>query len=133
HLPRLEAAPTAWRSPVVSSAGLRPCCARAAGWASSTTTRTAPRCAGCWRRPGSARSRSTPTWRAGRGLPRRSVSGVAKRSLRSSFDRLHRMMLYDCTRVAERDRGLAAAIEAVQRGDLVVLPTDTVYGIGADA
>jgi L-threonylcarbamoyladenylate synthase len=43
------------------------------------------------------------------------------------------MMLYDCTRLAERERAVAAAIEAVQRGDLVVLPTDTVYGIGADA
>jgi L-threonylcarbamoyladenylate synthase len=42
-------------------------------------------------------------------------------------------MLYDCTRAADRDRGIAAAVEAVQRGDLVVLPTDTVYGIGADA
>jgi L-threonylcarbamoyladenylate synthase len=42
-------------------------------------------------------------------------------------------MLYDCRTVADRDRGVAAAIEAVQRGDLVVLPTDTVYGIGADA
>jgi L-threonylcarbamoyladenylate synthase len=42
-------------------------------------------------------------------------------------------MLYDCTQLGERDRGLAAAVEAVQRGDLVVLPTDTVYGIGADA
>src|SRR5690349_15178006 len=42
-------------------------------------------------------------------------------------------MLYDCTRPDERQRGIAAAVEAVQRGDLVVLPTDTVYGIGADA
>jgi tRNA threonylcarbamoyl adenosine modification protein (Sua5/YciO/YrdC/YwlC family) len=42
-------------------------------------------------------------------------------------------MLYDCTRLAERERGVAAAVEAVQRGDLVVLPTDTVYGLGADA
>jgi tRNA threonylcarbamoyl adenosine modification protein (Sua5/YciO/YrdC/YwlC family) len=42
-------------------------------------------------------------------------------------------MLYDCTRAAERDRGIEAAVEAVQRGDLIVLPTDTVYGIGADA
>ena len=42
-------------------------------------------------------------------------------------------MLYDCSQLAERDRGIAAAIEAVGRGDLVVLPTDTVYGIGADA
>ena len=42
-------------------------------------------------------------------------------------------MLYDCSQLAERDRGITAAIEAVQRGDLVVLPTDTIYGIGADA
>jgi L-threonylcarbamoyladenylate synthase len=42
-------------------------------------------------------------------------------------------MLYDCTKVEERDRGIAAAVEAVQRGDLVVMPTDTVYGIGCDA
>ncbi|HEY2791115.1 MAG TPA: L-threonylcarbamoyladenylate synthase [Micromonosporaceae bacterium] len=42
-------------------------------------------------------------------------------------------MLFDCGRAAERDRGVKAAIDAVQRGDLVVMPTDTVYGIGADA
>ncbi|MGC4803465.1 L-threonylcarbamoyladenylate synthase [Micromonospora sp. DT233] len=42
-------------------------------------------------------------------------------------------MLYDCRSPADRDRGIAAAIEAVRNGELVVLPTDTVYGIGADA
>jgi tRNA threonylcarbamoyl adenosine modification protein (Sua5/YciO/YrdC/YwlC family) len=42
-------------------------------------------------------------------------------------------MLYDCRAVAERDRGIAAAVEAVKSGELVVLPTDTVYGVGADA
>ncbi|WP_432986371.1 L-threonylcarbamoyladenylate synthase [Dactylosporangium sp. CA-233914] len=42
-------------------------------------------------------------------------------------------MLYDCSVLAERERGIAAAIEAVGRGDLIVMPTDTVYGIGADA
>jgi tRNA threonylcarbamoyl adenosine modification protein (Sua5/YciO/YrdC/YwlC family) len=42
-------------------------------------------------------------------------------------------MLYDCRKLADRDRGIAAAVEAVKRGDLVVLPTDTIYGIGADA
>ncbi|BFU42657.1 L-threonylcarbamoyladenylate synthase [Krasilnikovia sp. MM14-A1004] len=42
-------------------------------------------------------------------------------------------MLYDCRTVAERDRGVTAAIEAARSGELVVLPTDTVYGIGADA
>lgn len=33
----------------------------------------------------------------------------------------------------EREDALAAATQAVGRGELVVLPTDTVYGIGADA
>jgi len=42
-------------------------------------------------------------------------------------------MLYDCRTTADRDRGIAAAVEAVKSGELAVLPTDTVYGIGADA
>jgi len=42
-------------------------------------------------------------------------------------------MLYDCRTTADRDRGVAAAIEAAKSGELVVMPTDTVYGIGADA
>ncbi|WP_422774618.1 L-threonylcarbamoyladenylate synthase [Plantactinospora sp. WMMC1484] len=42
-------------------------------------------------------------------------------------------MLYDCRSLEDRDRGIAAAIEAVKNGELVVIPTDTVYGIGADA
>ncbi len=42
-------------------------------------------------------------------------------------------MLYDCSRPDERERGIAAAVEAVQRGDLIVMPTDTIYGVGADA
>jgi L-threonylcarbamoyladenylate synthase len=33
----------------------------------------------------------------------------------------------------ERTRGIAEAVSAVRRGELVVLPTDTVYGIGCDA
>jgi len=33
----------------------------------------------------------------------------------------------------ERDEGLAAAQDALANGDLVVIPTDTVYGIAADA
>jgi L-threonylcarbamoyladenylate synthase len=42
-------------------------------------------------------------------------------------------MLYDCRTTADRDRGVAAAVEAAKSGELVVLPTDTAYGIGADA
>jgi L-threonylcarbamoyladenylate synthase len=40
---------------------------------------------------------------------------------------------YDCTDPASRAEGLAAAALALRTGKLVVLPTDTVYGIGADA
>ena len=40
---------------------------------------------------------------------------------------------YDCSDETQRAEGLKAATEAVLRGELVVLPTDTVYGIGADA
>ncbi len=43
------------------------------------------------------------------------------------------MTRYDVTDESEREEGLAAAALAVQRGRLVVLPTDTVYGVGADA
>ena len=33
----------------------------------------------------------------------------------------------------ERERGIEAASHAARRGDLVVLPTDTVYGLGCDS
>lgn len=40
---------------------------------------------------------------------------------------------YDCSDPEERAAGIADAVSSVRRGELVVLPTDTVYGIGADA
>ncbi|UNS98994.1 threonylcarbamoyl-AMP synthase [Streptomyces tubbatahanensis] len=40
---------------------------------------------------------------------------------------------YDCSDATDRATGLREAASAVKRGELVVLPTDTVYGIGADA
>jgi tRNA threonylcarbamoyl adenosine modification protein (Sua5/YciO/YrdC/YwlC family) len=40
---------------------------------------------------------------------------------------------FDTSDETERETGLAEAALAVQRGRLVVLPTDTVYGVGADA
>ena len=43
------------------------------------------------------------------------------------------MTRYDCSRPDERAAGIAAAVAAVRAGSLVVLPTDTVYGLGADA
>ncbi|HET7533549.1 MAG TPA: L-threonylcarbamoyladenylate synthase [Nocardioidaceae bacterium] len=40
---------------------------------------------------------------------------------------------FDTHDESEREEGIAAAAVAVQQGKLVVFPTDTVYGIGADA
>ncbi|TQS44141.1 L-threonylcarbamoyladenylate synthase [Cryptosporangium phraense] len=40
---------------------------------------------------------------------------------------------FQCSDPEERTTGVAAAVDAVRRGDLIVMPTDTVYGIGADA
>src|SRR5258708_29198546 len=40
---------------------------------------------------------------------------------------------YDCADASARAEGLAAAALALGTGELVVLPTDPVYGIGADA
>jgi len=39
----------------------------------------------------------------------------------------------DCTSEEGLAEGIAAAAEAVRRGEVVVLPTDTVYGVGCDA
>ena len=39
----------------------------------------------------------------------------------------------DCTNDEGLAQGIAAAAEAVRRGEVVVLPTDTVYGVGVDA
>ena len=41
--------------------------------------------------------------------------------------------MFDCTDPEQRSRGITSAVGAVKNGRLVVLPTDTVYGIGADA
>jgi len=40
---------------------------------------------------------------------------------------------YDCSDPDQRAAGLREGAGAIRRGQLVVLPTDTVYGIGADA
>jgi L-threonylcarbamoyladenylate synthase len=41
--------------------------------------------------------------------------------------------LFDCSDAEQRMTGIASAISALKGGRLVVMPTDTVYGIGADA
>jgi len=40
---------------------------------------------------------------------------------------------YDCREADQRAIGIDQAAAAVKRGQLVVMPTDTVYGLGADA
>ena len=41
--------------------------------------------------------------------------------------------VFDTTIDDEREQGLSAAAAAIRRGGLVVIPTDTVYGVAADA
>lgn len=41
--------------------------------------------------------------------------------------------IYDCADSETRELGLRAAVNAVKGGRLVVLPTDTLYGLGCDA
>ncbi len=41
--------------------------------------------------------------------------------------------VFDCSQPDRRRRGIGAAADAIAGGRLVVLPTDTVYGLGADA
>ncbi|MBB5831098.1 L-threonylcarbamoyladenylate synthase [Brachybacterium aquaticum] len=43
------------------------------------------------------------------------------------------MSVHDTQNPDTREDALAAAVDAVRAGQLIVLPTDTVYGIGADA
>jgi len=41
--------------------------------------------------------------------------------------------IYDCTDQSELLTGMRLARVAIGRGELVVVPTDTVYGLAADA
>jgi tRNA threonylcarbamoyl adenosine modification protein (Sua5/YciO/YrdC/YwlC family) len=41
--------------------------------------------------------------------------------------------VFDCGDPEQRSTGIASAVSAAKGGQLVVLPTDTVYGLGADA
>src|SRR5215467_11645297 len=40
---------------------------------------------------------------------------------------------YDCTDPEQRAKGISEAAAVLRKGELAVLPTDTVYGVGADA
>ena len=79
----------------------------------------------CSRRPAAGpTSATTPTWRAGR----------ASRPPDWHDDPVRRVSeRYPTGTDEEREAAIEAASLAVQRGELIVLPTDTVYGVGADA
>src|ERR1700748_2301290 len=40
---------------------------------------------------------------------------------------------FDCADPSQREEGINHAVSAIRMGQLIVLPTDTVYGVGADA
>src|SRR5262245_34524130 len=40
---------------------------------------------------------------------------------------------YDCTDAAQRAAGISEATSVLRKGELAVMPTDTVYGVAADA
>jgi tRNA threonylcarbamoyl adenosine modification protein (Sua5/YciO/YrdC/YwlC family) len=46
---------------------------------------------------------------------------------------VERVSIVECATTEGRERGIRLATDAVRGGGLIVLPTDTVYGIGADA
>jgi L-threonylcarbamoyladenylate synthase len=56
---------------------------------------------------------------------------VTEADAAASDDRAERV--YDCSDSERRGEGMDEAKRAIQRGRLVVMPTDTVYGIAADA
>lgn len=41
--------------------------------------------------------------------------------------------VFDCADAGEKSAGITEATSAIRRGELVVVPTDTVYGVAADA
>jgi tRNA threonylcarbamoyl adenosine modification protein (Sua5/YciO/YrdC/YwlC family) len=62
------------------------------------------------------------------------MAAQAVRNFRRGHDERQWMSpVIDCTTEEGQAKGIAAAAEAIRRGELVVMPTDTVYGLGADA
>ena len=106
------------------------CCGPAAGSASSTTTRRASACPRC----SAARVLDDVADHvdlAGRPAVRHRPSLGGRPA---GSDRLLAVAdVYDCTDPEPAPGRIDAAGAASRRGELVVLPTDTVYGIGADA
>ena len=126
---RCGAGPTGWTSSAGCWSPPRGCCARAAGSASSTPTSRAVALPALVRAHGGWTDVEDHPDLAGR--PRFTT---ARRRLTWSCGRLSLVAdVYDCSDPDARAAGLDAAAAAPRRGELVLLPTDTVYGVAADA
>ncbi len=106
------------------------CCATAGTWPSSTTTRHGESVPALLRR-----RRVLTDVAEHRDLAGRPRFATARRiGLHPGVRKVPAVSAtFDCSDPDARADGLAAAARAVRAGSLVVLPTDTVYGLGCDA
>src|SRR5882757_7502338 len=130
---------TASTPSAASNAPPTACCGPAASSSSNTRTPRAARSRGSSRRTRAGRTRPTtpisttaPGSRRHARRCRESVFGL-ENVFGYVFGGQLMARRYDCSDAAERVTGLREATSAVKRGELVMLTTDTVYGIGADA
>lgn len=65
--------------------------------------------------------------------PESAEPGEGEPSAKADEEPGERSRRYDCAIPEQRAAGLEDAATAIRQGKLVVIPTDTVYGIGADA
>src|SRR3954447_93654 len=111
-----------------SSAGPPFCCGLGEWWVWSTRTPRGPARPRCSPAPAAgSRCATTSTWPGARDScpPGGHDEPVTQEEPVSTT--------YPTSTDEERETAIEAAAQAVQRGALVVLPTDTVYGVGADA
>ena len=81
----------------------------------------------------SAVTASSPRPGRARGYPRHGAGNGAANGAGNERSYGQMSMRYDCRDPQMRTTGIDAAVTAARGGELIVLPTDTVYGIGADA
>src|SRR6266516_422631 len=75
-----------------------------------------------------------PRGRDGHPGDRSGQAGLAGRGQGPGVEGLADMSArYDCKDAAQRAAGISEATAALRKGELAVLPTDTVYGLAADA
>ena len=128
---RCGAARTAWTSSAGCWSPPPGCCARAAGSGIEHADQQGERAAGAGPRRTAAgpTSRTTPTWPAARASP--PPAAAADRPCGKTAAPWPTSTTAPTP--TPRAAGLDAAAAAIGRGELVLLPTDTVYGVAADA